>query len=199
MDYLTQYYKNRSIQLQQELEQLTEAVLAKGDPTYYQDNSTTEMGWPWSIFRGEVKSGMRNELISLIKKLHPDKLRNSEYMRNWLKGLSKEELLAWKQMFPDAVRVGNGTNGIRGRVYWMYMDGKKQIVIWWDEASQSWKVPSKTGESPWGTYIHDGEIWKGLENATSSISSDIPNNNDNSMTGGRNEISTTSNKNDRIV
>ena len=36
MDYLTQYYKNRAEQLQQELEQLTEAVLAKGDGTYYE-------------------------------------------------------------------------------------------------------------------------------------------------------------------
>ena len=197
MDYLTQYYKNRSIQLQQELEQLTEAVLAKGDPNYYQDNSTTQMGWPWSIFRGELRAGLRSELRSLIKNLHPDKLRDTEYMKEWLKGLTAEQRSAWKQVFPDAIRVANGTNGVNGRVYWMYMQGKQKVVFWWDEASQTWRTPSKTGTSPWGDYIHDGNIWGGLENATSSISSDIPN--DNQMTGGRNEISTTSNKNDRIV
>jgi len=177
--------------------------LAKGDPTYYQDNSTTEMGWPWSIFRGEVgssvRSAMRNQLMTLIRKLHPDKLRNSEYMKEWFKGLTREQLSAWKQMFPEAIRIGNGTNGIRDRVYWLWMEGKQQKIIWWDEASQTWRTPSKTGTSPFGDYINGGDIWRTIENATSSISSDIPNGNDNSMTGGRNEISTTSNKNDRIV
>jgi hypothetical protein len=196
MDYLTQYYKNRAEQLQQELEQLTEAVLAQGDSTYY-DDETTNVGWGdlfRGVFRATYNRKIAQELIAMMKSIHPDKLRDSNYMRDFFKRLTKEELAQWKLLFPQGIKVGNGTNGVNGRIYYLYMDGKRQRVIWWDEASGTWRSPSKTGTSPYGDYINGGEVWKPIE-ATNTVASVSTDEDGNPMTAGPNVGVSTSNKN----
>jgi len=201
MDYLTQYYKNRAEQLQQELEQLTEAVLAKGDPGYY-ENETTNMGIGDWFTKAALSATIKAELRLLIKNLNPAQLADEAFMRTWMqRSLTAAQRVAWKEMFPLATRVGDGFNGVPGRIYWMFMDGKRMRVLFWDEASQSWKIPTKSGNSPFGRYTNESDIWKPTtESGANAVSSVITGVGGNPMTTGINTgLSSTSNKNDRLV
>lgn len=206
MDYLTQYYKNRAEQLQQELEQLTEAVLAKGDPGYYEPTNVGILDW---FAKRELSAAIKAEMRTLITKMHPSRLNDASYMRNWIDNvLTAEQRAAWKQMFPNPITTSDGTNGPVGRIWWMFMDGDRQRVIFWSESKQGWYSPGKSGISPFGWYsgIMGGEIIKPLQ-ATDTVSSVIKgvggNQGGNPMTTGPNSLnaglSSTSNKNDRLV
>ena len=161
MDYLTQYYKNRAEQLQQELKQLTEAYLAKGDSTYYQPdgNEPTIMGWG-DVIRGALgftSKELQRQVRILARNLTPAQLNDPDFMRGFMRTITKEQAAVWKNIFPDAVRIADGFNGVSGYTYWMYKEGKQMIVIVWDEATGTWrKIPGNV-ETPWGNTI-DGVV-----------------------------------------
>jgi len=114
MDYLTQYYKNRSEQLQEELEQLTEAVLAKGDGSYYEEEEGDTTG-----IEG-IGPKTWGTVQRLIKRIGPGQ------WDDWLRSLPKEQSQLILRYLQNAIIR------FEGQFYLVVtrQDGTRQMIIW---------------------------------------------------------------------
>lgn len=138
MDYLTEYYKNRAITLQEKILELETAL------TLIQNYDN--LNEDWRNYLGRLLGGAADEIaiaagkkVRYTTKLHP---------RNWHK-LLKEDLA--KFVGPPLRWTRPGSNTAREYVLKKIpiKDGELYEVWYWDEAAQEW-FQGVRGSTPWG-------------------------------------------------